>query len=58
MAVKTTRLGIKSVGQKLVDVLPGTGFGGVGHSLDRQIIAGIKELALGLSITILLRALD
>jgi hypothetical protein len=42
MAVKTTRLGIRSVGQKLVDVLPGTGFGGVGHSLDRQIIAGTK----------------
>ena len=35
-----------SVGQKLVDVLPRTGFGRNGHFVVRQIIAGTRELTL------------
>jgi hypothetical protein len=32
-----------SIGEELVDVLPGAGFGGVGHVIERLIIAAMRQ---------------
>ena len=37
-------LDLRHDGIRIAAVLPGTGFGGVGHGVDKQIIAGTPKL--------------